>query len=124
MDAGLALAPDTFQIVLDSENEAKGGHRSHSHSPELCGEQAAVGRDPRGGGAAASPLSPHLSFSLGTAGPPVPEQGGRTRCQLSHETCLVLPHALHTRRMRSRLLVTQQEAAGGPAGPGVCSRVS
>lgn len=49
MDAGLALAPDTFQIVLDSENEAKGGHRSHSHSPELCGEQAAVGRDPRGG---------------------------------------------------------------------------
>lgn len=24
VNAGLALAPDTFQIVLDSENEAKG----------------------------------------------------------------------------------------------------
>lgn len=33
VNAGLALAPDTFQIVLDSENEAKGGCPSH---PEPC----------------------------------------------------------------------------------------
>lgn len=29
VNAGLALAPDAFQIVLDSENEAKGGRPSH-----------------------------------------------------------------------------------------------
>lgn len=34
VNAGLALAPDTFQIVLDSENEAKGTERPHSRSPE------------------------------------------------------------------------------------------
>lgn len=33
VNAGLALAPDTFQIVLDSENEARGGHRL---SPECA----------------------------------------------------------------------------------------
>lgn len=41
VNAGLALAPDTFQIVLDSENEAKGTQRPHSRSPEgFCSRTA------------------------------------------------------------------------------------
>lgn len=35
VNAGLALAPDTFQIVLDSENEAKG--QCSSLGPCSCG---------------------------------------------------------------------------------------
>lgn len=54
MNAGLALAPDTFQIVLDSENEAKGTNCCHSRSP-ACFRSAAVlslmpsGADPQPG---------------------------------------------------------------------------
>lgn len=42
VNAGLALAPDTFQIVLDGENEAKGTHCPHAWSPACFCSGAAL----------------------------------------------------------------------------------
>lgn len=43
VNAGLALAPDTFQIVLDSENEAKGERPDPFCCPVAAPSPACVG---------------------------------------------------------------------------------
>lgn len=71
VNAGLALAPDAFQIVLDSENEAKGGRPPHpGPRPLLLLRQrpgrACVGACPSGWRAAVAPLAPPQPSSLGS----------------------------------------------------------
>lgn len=88
VNAGLALAPDAFQVVLDSENEAKGG-RAPPRSPGPCGEGTALQCDLRAHG---RPWAPRHRPSAAQSGrsQAVRARGERELCRPSRETRLGL----------------------------------
>lgn len=71
VNAGLALAPDTFQIVLDSENEAKGGHSLPPAARAVWGAELWDMTLGMAGRLRAASVTLPWPFSLGTAGSPV-----------------------------------------------------
>lgn len=110
VNAGLALAPDTFQIVLDSENEAKGERRTGLSQPGTI-RLGMAPRLPRGFPSPHAPYhgpwmckdcAPAVSSDLGLPGLAKPSKG----LLCTHQPCRVPRLLGQTPRA---LLLRQQE---------------